>query len=215
MAIAARLLWAVRVSPPSLAVVPEIHSTASNQCHRYPRTSLPKPFSPANRLAYSVPFRSTLPDHPDQSPILTQSAHKLAQLVPPIQWAALHVRTHTCAHMRPHWKRDQILRCDDVHPNPGPTSVALINVTALRAHHHEVLDLQEDIVALTETRLTQGAQNAMAFMARQKGWQPFWGAPLLSKTGGIWGRPLACTDHRTGLPVLVSQWLNQTETNQN
>ena len=27
----------------------------------------------------------------------------------------------------------------------------------------------------------------MAFMARQKGWQPFWGAPLLSKTGGIWG----------------------------
>ena len=60
-------------------------------------------------------------------------------------------------------------------------------MTALRAHHHEVLNLQEDIVALTETRLTQGAQNAMAFMARQKGWQPFWGAPLLSKTGGIWG----------------------------
>ena len=182
MASAARLLWTSRVDPPSSAVVPETHRNASIHCHRYPGTSLPEPFSLPNRLAYLVPFRLLLLDQPDQNPTLTQSAHKLAQLVPPDQWAALHVRAHTRAHAHPHWKRDQILRCGDVHPIPGPTSLALINVTALRAHHHEVLDLQENIVALTETRLPQGAQNAMAFMARQKGWQPFWGAPLLSKT---------------------------------
>ena len=187
MASAAKLLWTSRVSPPSLAAVPETHRNASIHCHCYPRASLPDPFSLPNRLAYLVPFRPLLLNQPDQNPAPTQPAHKLAQLVPPDQWAALHVRAHTRAHTHPHWKRDQILRCGDVHPNPGPTSLALINVTALRAHHHEVLDLQEDIVALTETRLTQGAQNAMAFMARQKGWQPFWGAPLLSKIGGIWG----------------------------
>ena len=179
MASAARLLWTSRVSPPSLAAVPETHRNASIHCQCYPRASLPEPFSLPNRLAYLVPFRPLLMNEPDQNPTPTQPAHKLAQLVPPDQWAALHVRAHTRAHTHPHWKRDQILRCGDVHPNPGPTSLALINVTALRAHHHEVLDLQEDIVALTETRLTQGAQNAMAFMAKQKGWQPFWGAPLL------------------------------------
>ena len=187
MARAARLLWTSRVSPPSSAAVPETHRNASIHCHCYLRASLSDPSSLPNRVACLVPFRPLLLDQSDQSPTPTQSAHNLAQLVPPDQWAALHVRAHTRAHTHPHWKRDQILRCGDVHPNPGPTSVALINVTALRAHHHEVLDLQEDIVALTETRLTQGAQNAMAFMARQKGWQPFWGAPLLSKTGGIWG----------------------------
>ena len=189
MARAARLLWTSRVSPPSSAAVPDAHRNASIHCHRYLRASLPDPSSMPNRLACLVPFRPLLLllDQSDQNPTPTQSAHNLAQLVPPDQWAALHVSAHTRAHTHPHWTRDQILRCGDVHPNPGPTSLALINVTALRAHHHEVLDLQEDIVALTETRLTQGAQNAMAFMARQKGWQPFWGAPLLSKTGGIWG----------------------------
>ena len=189
MARAARLLWTSRVSPPSSAAVPEAHCNASIHCHCYLRASLPEPSSLPNRLACLVPFRPLLLllDQSDQNPTPTQSAHNLAQLVPPDQWAALHVRAHTRAHTHPHWKRDQILRSGDVHPNPGPTSLALINVTALRAHHHEVLDLQEDIVALAETRLTQGAQNAMAFMARQKGWQPFWGAPLLSKTGGIWG----------------------------
>ena len=173
MASAARLLWTSRVSPPSSAVVPETHRNAGIHCHCYPRTSLPGTFSLPNRLAYLVPFRPLLLDQPNQNPTLTQSAHKLAQPVPPDQWAALHVRAHTRAHTHPHWKRDQILRCGDVHPNPGPTSLALINVTALRAHHHEVLDLQEDIVALTETRLTRGAQNAMAFMARQKGQRAF------------------------------------------
>ena len=189
MARAARLLWTSRVSPPSSAAVPDAHRNASIHCHCYRRASLPDPSSMPNRLACLVPFRPLLLllDQSDHNPTPTQSAHNLAQLVPPDQWAALHVRAHTRAHTHPHWKRDQILRCGDVHPNPGPTSLALINVTALRAHHHEVLDLQEDIVALTETRLTQGAQNAMAFMARQKGWQPFWGAPLLSKTSGIWG----------------------------
>ena len=182
---AARLLWTSRVGPPSSAVVPETHRNASIHCHRYPRASPPESFSLPNRLAYPAPFNLLLLDQPDQNPTLAQPAHKLAQSLPPDHWATLHVRAHTRAHTHPHWKRDQILRCGDVHPNPGPTSLALINVTALRAHHHEVLDLQEDIVALTETRLTPGAENAMAFMARQKGWQPFWGAPLLSKTRGI------------------------------
>ena len=187
MASAARLLWTSWVNPPSSAVVPATHRKASIHCHRYHRTSIRAPFSLPNRLAYYVPFCPLLLDLPDQNPTLTQSAHKMAQPVPPDLWAALHVPAHARAHTHLHWKRDQILRCGDVHPNRGPTSLALINVTALRAHHHEVLDLQENILALAETRLTQGAQNAMAFMARQKGWQPFWGAPLLSKTGGIWG----------------------------
>ena len=100
MASAARPLWTGRVSPPSLAVAPETHSTTSKHC--YPSTSLPEPFSLPNRLAYPVPFRPPLPDQPDQSPILTQLAHKFAQLVPPDQWAALHVRTHTHAHTRTH-----------------------------------------------------------------------------------------------------------------
>ena len=131
----------------------------------YLRASLPDPSSLPDRLACLVPFRPLLLllDQSDQNPTPTQPAHNVAQLVPPDQWAALHVRAHTRAHTHPHWERDQILRCGDVHPNPGPTSLALINVTALRAHHHEVLDLQEDIVALTETRFTQGAQNAMAY----------------------------------------------------
>ena len=154
MASAARLLWTSRVSPPSLAAVPETHRNASIHCHCYPRDSLREPFSLPNCLAYLVPFRPLLPNQPNQNPAPMQPAHKLAQLVQPDQWAALHVRAHTRAHTHPHWKRDQILRCGDMHPNPGPTSPALINVTALRAHHHEVLDLQEDIVALTETRLT-------------------------------------------------------------
>ena len=68
---------------PSSAAVPGTHRNASNHCHRYPRTSLPEPSSLSNRLAYTVPFRPLLLDQPDQNPTLTQSARKLAQLVPP------------------------------------------------------------------------------------------------------------------------------------
>ena len=141
MASAARLLWTSWVNPPSSAVVPATHCNASIHCHRYHRTPLPEPFSLPNRLAYSAPFCPLPLDLPGQNPTLTQSAHKLAQPMPPDLWAALHMRAHTRARTHPHWKRDQILRCGDVHPNPGPTSLALINVTALRAHHNEVLDL--------------------------------------------------------------------------
>ena len=172
---AARPLWTRRVNPPSSLITPKKQSTASEE--RYLITSLPEPFSLPNCLAHPVQFYLPLPDQPDQSPNLTQLANKFEHTMPHDQHAAEH----------PHWLRAQILRCGDVHPNPGPTSLALINVTALRPRHHEVLDLKEDMVALTETRLTQGAQNAMAFMARQKGWQLFWGGPLVSKTGGIWG----------------------------
>ena len=76
MASAARLLRTSRVGPPSSAVVPETHRNASIHCHRYPRTSLPEPFSLPNRLAYLVPSSLLLLDQPDQNPTLTQSAHK-------------------------------------------------------------------------------------------------------------------------------------------
>ena len=123
MASAAGLLWTTRVGPLSSAVVPETHCNASIHSHRYPRTSPPAPFSLPNRLAYRVPFNLLLLDQPDQNPTLTQSAHKLAQPVPPDQWATLHVRAHTRAHTHPYWKRDQILRCGDVHPNPADPPV--------------------------------------------------------------------------------------------
>ena len=115
MARAARLLWTSRVSPPSSAAVPDAHRNASIHCHCYLRASLPDPSSMPNRLACLVPFRPLLLllDQSDQNPTPTQSAHNLAQLVPPDQWAALHVRAHTRAHTHPHWKCDQILRCGD------------------------------------------------------------------------------------------------------
>ena len=106
MARAARLLWTSRVSPPSSAAVPETHRNASIHCHCYLRASLPDPSSLPNRLACLVPFRPLLLDQSDQNPTPTQSAHNLAQLVPPDQWAALHVHAHTRAHTHPHWKCD-------------------------------------------------------------------------------------------------------------
>ena len=103
MARASTLLWTSRVSPPSSAAVPEAHRNASIHCHCYLRDSLPDPSSLPNRLACLVPFCRLLllVDESDQNPTPTQSAHNLAQLVPPDQWAA-YMCAHTHAHTRIH-----------------------------------------------------------------------------------------------------------------
>ena len=97
--------------------------------------------------------------------------------------------------------RARLVRCGDVHPHPGPLRVAVSNVTALRPHCHTVFAWEADVVLLGETRLTATGQSVMARLAREAGWQSFWGAPLESRGGGIWDCPPG------GTAVLVRQGL--------
>ena len=46
-----------------------------------------------------------------------------------------------------------------------------------------------DVVGMQETRLTASGQRCMRAIAAEYGWSCFWGKPLGSPTGGIWGAP--------------------------
>ena len=86
-------------------------------------------------------------------------------------------------------------------PPPGVTFVNA-NVTSLPAHYETVFDFSFDFVGLQETRLTQAGQRCMQQLARASGWDCFWGFPLSSPTGGIWGEP------QVGVGLLCSRgWI--------
>ena len=77
-------------------------------------------------------------------------------------------------------------------PNPGPlpgVTFVNANVFLLRAHYESVFDFSFDFVGLQEIRLTQAGQPCMQQLARESGSDCFWGFPLSSPTGGIWGAP--------------------------
>ena len=58
-----------------------------------------------------------------------------------------------------------ILRSGDAHPNPGPITINLTNVTALRVDNGIIFELTTDMVPRPETRFTKAAQNSRAFGA--------------------------------------------------
>ena len=62
----------------------------------------------------------------------------------------------------------------------------MANISALRLHHEEVFDVEADVLASVETRATVARQRVLSSIAREKGWTPFWGPPLQSRSGGIW-----------------------------
>ena len=97
--------------------------------------------------------------------------------------------------------RAQLARCGDVQPHPGPLRVAVSNNTALRPHCHTIFAWEAYVLLLGETGLTATGQSVMARLAREAGWQSFWGAPLESRGGGIWDCPPG------GTAVLVRQGL--------
>ena len=74
-------------------------------------------------------------------------------------------------------------------PPPGGVTFVNANVTSLRAHYEIVFDFSSDFVGLQETRLTHAGQRCMQQLAKESGWDCFWGFPLSSPTGGIWGAP--------------------------
>ena len=79
--------------------------------------------------------------------------------------------------------------CGDIHPHPGPMRVIVSNVTSVRTHWAAVSGWEADMVILAETRLTLQGQRVMTGLAREAGWQAFWGAPLPSRGGGTWDAP--------------------------
>ena len=77
-----------------------------------------------------------------------------------------------------------LLLFGDVHPHPGPMCFIVSSVTSLRAHWSEVLEWEADAILLAETRLTLQGQWVMPGLAREAGWQAFWGAPPAIQVGG-------------------------------
>ena len=69
----------------------------------------------------------------------------------------------------------------------GELRIGVMNVTSLRPHLAGVLGAQVDVLCLQEVRLTAGGQAALAPLAGEEGWSPYWGAPMPSRKGGIWG----------------------------
>ena len=82
--------------------------------------------------------------------------------------------------------RTRLAQCGDVHPHLGPLRVAVSNITVLRPHCHTVFALEAEVVPWGKTRLTAAGPSTIGRPARDAGWQPFWGAPLESRGGGIW-----------------------------
>ena len=85
-------------------------------------------------------------------------------------------------------------------PPPPPRGVTFVNanVTSLRAHYETVFGISSDFVGLQETRLTQAGHRCMQQLAKESGWDYFWGFPLSSPTGGIWGAPQGGWDSSAG-----------------
>ena len=54
----------------------------------------------------------------------------------------------------------RVARAGDTHPHPGPVGetgglrIVVANVTSLRPHIHEVLQVEDDVLALVETKAT-------------------------------------------------------------
>ena len=61
----------------------------------------------------------------------------------------------------------------------GELKIGVMNVTSLRPHLAGVLGAQVDVRCLQEVRLTAGGQAALAPLAEEEGWSPYWGAPTL------------------------------------
>ena len=76
----------------------------------------------------------------------------------------------------------------------GGLRIVLANVRSLRPHIHEVLQVDADVVGLVETRATAAGQRALGAIARETGWVPLWGKPMLSQ-GGIWDAPAGGVGH--------------------
>ena len=124
-------------------------------------------------IVYPPPPAWTLP------PPLAKTPHPPNPPTPPSNLALAPPPPHA-------WRA--LARCGDVHPHPGPLTVAVCN-TSLRAHWAEVAEWSADALILTETRLALAGQHIMGRMVQQAGWQAFWGEPLPSRGGGVWDAP--------------------------
>ena len=67
--------------------------------------------------------------------------------------------------------------------------IGVMNVTSMRVHLPGIVGADVDIMCLQETRTTAQGQEALEAMVSEEGWSAVWGAPLKSRTGGIWGAP--------------------------
>ena len=67
--------------------------------------------------------------------------------------------------------------------------IGVMNVTSMRVHLPSIIGADVDIKCLQETRSTAQGQEALEAMVSEEGCSVVWGAPLKSRTGGIWRAP--------------------------